>query len=127
MHKQVTIQPVPMKSADARGSVHFFDTERSGEYMIFYRKAGAVGANHYHKGLSANKNPEQFILVSGEATLNWRDLNTNETGTSKLISPVEVHIYPWIWHQVTADTDFVMLELNALEEGPADTFYLENQ
>ena len=74
-----------------------------------------------------NKNPEQFLLLSGKATLNWRDLQTEETGTYQLVSPVEVHIYPWIWHEVVAETDFVMLELNALEEGPIDTFYLDNK
>ena len=50
MKKQIDIIPVPMKSEDARGQVHFFSTERSGEYMVFYRKAGAIGARHYHKG-----------------------------------------------------------------------------
>jgi len=127
MKKQIDIIPVPMKSEDARGQVHFFSTERSGEYMVFYRKPGAIGARHYHKGLSANKNPEQFLLLSGQATLKWRDLQTEETGTYQLVSPVEVHIYPWIWHEVVAETDFVMLELNALEEGPIDTFYFDNK
>lgn len=121
----ITIRPMALKSSDERGSVHHFNTTRSGEYMIFYRKKGAVGARHYHKGLSSNKNPEQFILLQGKATLNWRDLRSEESGSVVLESPVEVDIYPWIWHEVIAETDFVMLEMNATEDGPADTFYLE--
>lgn len=126
MSKQIIIQPIPQKSEDSRGSVHFIDLKQLGEYMIFYRKKGAIGGNHYHKGLSTAKNPEQFLLVSGEATLRWKNLETLESGMNKLISPVEVHIYPWIWHQVEADTDYIMIELNAMEEGKSDTFYLEN-
>jgi dTDP-4-dehydrorhamnose 3,5-epimerase-like enzyme len=114
-----------VKSTDERGSVHHFTTQRSGQYMVFYRHQGAIGARHYHKGLSANKNPEQFVLLSGKAKLNWKDLRSNEEGSVMLESPVEVDIYPWIWHEVVAETDFVMLELNAMQEGPLDTFYME--
>lgn len=127
MKEQVIIQPIPKKSEDSRGSVHNFSMQELGDYMILYRKTGAIGGNHFHKGLSSAKNPEKFILVSGEATLRWKDLQTQESGNCKLISPVEVHIYPWIWHQVEADSDFIMIELNAGEEGKADTFYLENK
>lgn len=125
MSETIQIRPMALKSTDDRGSVHFFTTPRSGEYMVFYRRKGAIGARHYHKGLSANKNPEQFVLVSGKATLNWKDLRSNEEGSIALESPVEVDIYPWIWHEVVAETDFVMLELNSMMEGPPDTFYVE--
>ena len=57
-----------MKSSDQRGQVHHFTTQRSGEYMVFYRNKGAVTAQHYHKGLSQQKNPEQFLLLQGTAT-----------------------------------------------------------
>lgn len=125
MNKTIHIQPMSLKSTDERGSVHHFSTERSGEYMVFYRHQGAIGARHYHKGLSANKNPEQFVLLSGKATLNWMDIRSKEKGSIELESPVEVAIYPWIWHEVIAETDFIMLELNSMLEGPVDTFYLE--
>jgi hypothetical protein len=127
MNQSINIRPLALKSKDERGSVHHFLTERSGEFMLFYRYRGAVGARHYHKGLSRNKNPEQFILLQGKATLNWKDLQSNATGSIALQSPVEVEIYPWIWHEVIADTDFLMLEMNATNEGPIDTFYLENE
>jgi hypothetical protein len=125
MSQTIYIRPMAVKSTDERGSVHHFTTQRSGQYMVFYRHQGAIGARHYHKGLSANKNPEQFVLLSGKAKLNWKDLRSNEEGSVMLESPVEVDIYPWIWHEVVAETDFVMLELNAMQEGPLDTFYLE--
>ncbi len=127
MRNTINIRPIPMKSSDQRGQVHHFTTHRSGEYMLFYRNKGAVTAQHYHKGLSQQKNPEQFLLLQGTATLHWRDLRSDAAGKIVLQSPVEVDIYPWIWHEVVADTDFVMLELNATAEGPADTFYLEKE
>lgn len=127
MSPTINIRPMAFKSSDERGSVHHFSTNRSGEYLIFYRNQGAVGARHYHKGLSPNKNPEQFVLLQGKATLNWQDLRSEQSGSVVLESPVEVDIYPWIWHEVIAETDFVMLELNSTGEGPPDTFYLENK
>ncbi|MCA6461745.1 MAG: hypothetical protein IM563_05120 [Chitinophagaceae bacterium] len=125
MSRTIDIRPMALKSSDERGSVHHFTTQRSGEYMVFYRRKGAIGARHYHKGLSANKNPEQFVLLNGTATLNWKDLRSGDEGSIVLESPVEVDIYPWIWHEVVAETDFVMLELNSMLEGPLDTFYIE--
>ncbi len=125
MSQTIDIRPMALKSSDERGSVHHFTTQRSGEYMVFHRQRGAIGARHYHKGLSVNKNPEQFVLLNGRATLNWKDLRSGEEGSIVLESPVEVDIYPWIWHEVVAETDFVMLELNSMLEGPSDTFYLE--
>ncbi|MCA6484883.1 MAG: hypothetical protein IM547_05705, partial [Chitinophagaceae bacterium] len=68
MSRTIDIRPMALKSSDERGSVHHFTTQRSGEYMVFYRRKGAIGARQYHKGLSANKNPEQFVLLNGTAT-----------------------------------------------------------
>jgi hypothetical protein len=84
-----------------------------------------VSARHYHKGISEYKNPERVILMQGEATVNWFDINGDAKGSSKIKAPAMLVVYPWTWHEVIADTDFVMFELNALQDGQKDTFYLE--
>jgi hypothetical protein len=118
------IEVIPIKKAgeDERGSTHFFDTDRTGEFIIAYRKAGSASGRHYHKGTAKNKNPEQIIIMNGEATVNWFDVRSDKKGSQKVKAPVMVKIQPWAWHEVIADTDIVVFELNALEDGKEDTY-----
>jgi len=110
---------------DERGCTHAFNTDRTGQFMIAYRKAGSLSGRHYHKGLSHNKNPEKIIIMQGAATINWFDVNGSEKGSVEVKAPVMVVIQPWAWHEVAADTDLVVLELNGPADGPSDTFQLE--
>ena len=119
----VTVTPVNKKAEDERGSTHFFNTDRTGEFIIAYRKKGSVNAQHYHKGTAVTKNPEQLILMQGSITLNWFDVrNKDINGSLKIVAPSMVEIKPWAWHEAIADTDFVMFELNGLEDAKEDTF-----
>lgn len=120
----VTITPINLKAADARGALHYFSTERTGEFLLVYRNAGSVSGQHYHKGSSAGKNPEDMLLVQGSATLHWKDLNSNQEETVELIAPVRVLIQPNVWHALTAITDIVFVELNSLADGSEDTYRL---
>ena len=123
----VEVTPVPKIAEDERGPTHYFDTDRSTQFVCGYRKKGAVSARHYHKGLSVGKNPEKLILFSGEITIHWFDVRNREiNGTEKVIAPAMVTVYPFTWHEVIADTDMIFLELNTLEDGKMDTFRLED-
>jgi hypothetical protein len=126
MSNQVTIIPIQKIGEDQRGSTHVFDTDRTGEFIIAYRNKGSLSGRHYHKGRSANKNPEKIIIMQGLATVNWIDVKTGEKGVAKAIAPAMVCIEPWIWHEVVADEDMVVFELNALADGQGDTFQLEH-
>jgi len=64
-------------------------------------------------------------VVRGEATLNWHNVNGNEKGAEKIIGPSLVHIYPNAWHELVADTDIIVFEMNALVDGQMDTFRLD--
>jgi hypothetical protein len=121
----IEIIPIDKIGEDERGATHYFHTDRTGEFIIGYRKAGSVSARHYHKGISEYKNPERVILMQGEATVNWFDVNGDAKGSSRIKAPAMLVVYPWTWHEVIADTDFVMFELNALQDGRKDTFYLD--
>ena len=120
----VTINPIDVKAVDERGALHYFSTDRTGEFLLVYRKAGTVSGQHYHKGISKGKNPEDMLLVQGSANLHWKNLKTNEEETVELIAPVRVLIHANVWHALTAITDIVFVELNSLADGSEDTYRL---
>lgn len=121
----IEIIPIAKIAEDERGATHYFDTDRTGQFIIGYRKAGSISARHYHKGGAKGKNPEQVIIMSGEATVNWFDVNGEAKGSDKLVAPAMLIVYPFTWHEVIADTDIVMFELNALADGKEDSFRLD--
>lgn len=120
----VTINPIDVKAVDDRGALHYFSTDRTGEFLLVYRNAGTVSGQHYHKGVLAGKNPEDMLLVQGTASLHWKNLKTNEEETVALIAPVRVLIQANVWHALTAITDIVFVELNSLADGSEDTYRL---
>lgn len=118
----IEIVPIAMIAEDERGSTHYFDTDRTGQFIIAYRKAGSASGRHYHKGSAKYKNPEKVIVMSGEVTVNWFDVRSNAKGSSKVLAPAMIIVQPWAWHEVIADTDVVIFELNALDDGKEDTY-----
>jgi dTDP-4-dehydrorhamnose 3,5-epimerase-like enzyme len=120
----VKITPINLKAADERGALHYFSTERTGEFLLVYRNAGSVSGQHYHKGISVGKNPEDMLLVQGKAILHWKDLKSNQEETLELVAPTRVLIEPNVWHELTATTDIVFIELNSLADGSEDTYRL---
>lgn len=117
----VQIHPIDIKAVDERGALHYFSTDRTGEFLLVYRNAGTISGQHYHKGISVGKNPEDMLLVQGRASLHWKDLNTNEENTVELIAPKRVLIPANTWHELIAITDIVFIELNSLSDGSEDT------
>ncbi len=119
----VEVTEVPKIAEDERGATHYFDTDRTGQFVMGYRKAGTANARHYHKELSQNKNPEILILMQGEITINWFDVRDQDIkGSCKAKAPAMVKVNAWAWHEVIADTDIIFLELNSLEDGSKDSF-----
>ena len=85
MSIQVSI--IDVKAVDERGALHYFSTDRSGEFLLVYRNAGTISGQHYHNGLHKGKNPEEMLLVQGEIILNWKDIQTEEIGTLNIKAP----------------------------------------
>ncbi|NCW12468.1 MAG: hypothetical protein EBV82_04740 [Chitinophagia bacterium] len=123
---KIKISPLDLKATDERGALHHFNTDRTGEFLVVYRNEGAISGQHYHKGISAYKNPEDLILMQGEMMLLWKDLETDEEGEVLVKAPSRVLIPAGIWHQTTAQTDIVFIELNSLKDGSEDTYRLDN-
>jgi hypothetical protein len=124
----VEVLDITKLAEDERGATHFFETDRTGEFVIGYRKAGSLNARHYHKGISKGKNPEKIIIMKGDVTINWFDVrDPQQKGTLKAHAPAMVTIQAWAWHEVIADTDIVVLELNQLSDGKEDTVWLTEE
>jgi dTDP-4-dehydrorhamnose 3,5-epimerase-like enzyme len=119
----VTITPLQQIGLDERGGTYVFDTDgRHGQFMVTERKAGTVSGRHYHEGVSPNKNPEVLILTAGDIQLNWRNIKGEEQGSISVSAPAQIVVPAWVWHEVIALTDMVMLELNAAADGRGDTY-----
>jgi dTDP-4-dehydrorhamnose 3,5-epimerase-like enzyme len=121
---RINVSDIDVKAIDERGALHYFSTNRTGEFLLVYRNAGSVSGQHYHTGKSAGKNPEEMLLVQGSLSLNWKDLKNNETGTILVAAPSRVVIEPNVWHETIAITDIVFIELNSLVDGSEDTHRL---
>jgi len=120
----VSVSTIDVKAIDERGALHYFSTNRTGEFLLVYRKAGTISGQHYHKGKSPGKNPEEMLLVQGSITMNWKNLGTEEQGTITIEAPSRVIIKANVWHEVKALTDIIFIELNSLVEGSEDTYRL---
>ena len=38
----VEVQPIDVKVVDGRGALHYFSTNRTGEFLLLYRNAGTI-------------------------------------------------------------------------------------
>jgi tellurite resistance-related uncharacterized protein len=120
----VSVSKIDVKAIDERGALHYFSTDRTGEFLLVYRNAGTISGQHYHKGKSAGKNPEEMLLVQGSIQMEWKNLLTEEKGTLTIEAPSRVIIEANVWHEVKAKTDIIFIELNSLVEGSEDTYRL---
>jgi dTDP-4-dehydrorhamnose 3,5-epimerase-like enzyme len=120
----VSVSKIDVKAIDERGALHYFSTNRTGEFLLVYRNAGTISGQHYHKGKSPGKNPEEMLLVQGSIQMEWKNLLTEEKGNLTIEAPSRVIIEANVWHEVKALTDIIFLELNSLAEGSEDTYRL---
>ena len=120
----VLVSTIDLKAIDERGALHYFSTDRTGEFLLVYRKTGTISGQHYHKGKSPGKNPEEMLLLQGSILMNWKNLETNESDTITIEAPSRVIIEANVWHEVKALTDIIFIELNSLVEGSEDTYRL---
>lgn len=118
MHR---ITPLEAVKEDERGRVFACSTRPAGNWLVITRKKGTVSGQHYHEGRVAGKNPEVLILLAGEIELYVKDLRTAEEERTIIRNPAIIEIFPFVWHEVTALTDALFLELNSLDQHNRDT------
>lgn len=117
----ITVSPVTLCGSDERGSNYLWESTRSGQFMLCYRNAGSSSGQHYHTGISANKDPEIMYLFSGTAELHWCPLDGREITVTVINAPARVEVPVNIWHQLMAVTDCCFIELNNMEDVQKDS------
>lgn len=117
----VMITPLPLLGADDRGTNHLWQSNRRGDFMLVFRKAGSSSGQHYHEGKSAYKNPEIMFLVSGTIELHWCGLAERQIQQTTIQAPARIEIPIKVWHEVRAVTDCHLLELNSLTDVEQDS------
>lgn len=120
----IKVTPIIPAGADERGYTAEFQQARTGTHLIVFRKAGTVSGRHYHKGLSATKNPEILILLNGTCTFSWKHIEDTAVQTAQYTGPVHFEIPPYVWHELIPVTDCTFMEQNSIAEHAADTFRL---
>lgn len=121
----IQVYPLSLINQDERGFTFRIENDRSGNFILAYRKAGSSSGRHYHTGKSTNKNPEILYLLSGEATIRWRKLEDQSNKEIKVISPARVVIPIHIWHELVPITDCSFWEMNSLEDVQRDSIRIE--
>lgn len=119
------IEPIALSGSDNRGYTAEYLHERTGKQLILFRNAGSVSGRHYHKGLSATKTPEILVLLHGRMRVNWKHADGSSLETALVEGPAKIKVPILIWHELIAETDCVMLEMNSISDHSADTFYLD--
>lgn len=119
----VEITKLDLIGEKPEGATYTFDAQDLTKGLLGFRKANSVSGRHYHRGESPTKNPETFILISGDIVLNTINIDTEEQDSCEISGPVKVNFHPFIWHEVIAKTDISFLELNSIEEHASDTYY----
>lgn len=124
----VKAEDIYFKGEDERGITGEIDTlGRSGKFILAYRVAGSVSGNHYHKGLSADKNPEVVFLLEGAVRLKYAPVQGGVKGVEQELeieAPARIEVPIHTWHEMHFEEDSCFFELNSFEEGDKDTFRL---
>ena len=117
----IKVTPIQLVGADDRGSNYEWSTDRTGDFILCYRKAGSSSGQHYHEGKSDYKNPEVLFLLSGEASIHWCPLGEHEIKTTTATAPARIEVPINIWHQLVADTDCCFIEMNSMNDVRKDS------
>lgn len=117
----VKVTPVQLSGEDERGSNYEWNTDRSGDFILCYRKAGSSSGQHYHEGKADYKNPEILYLLTGKATIDWCPLDGNRIETIQIEAPARIEVQINVWHQLIAVTDCCFIELNSLADVRKDS------
>ncbi|QJB36806.1 hypothetical protein HF324_02620 [Chitinophaga oryzae] len=117
----IKVTTLSLAGEDDRGSNYLWDCTRTGEFMLCYRHAGSSSGQHYHTGISDNKNPEIMFLLTGKALIHWCPVGGNEIHTTEVTAPARVEVPVNLWHQLIAETDCCFIELNSMADVQKDS------
>jgi hypothetical protein len=61
------------------------------------------------------KDPETLIFLSGEFEMILKNMKTGEENKETFNRPVMFKISPFIYHEINAITDIIMLDMNGID------------
>jgi len=101
---------------DERGSIFEFENRETSKILLIKRKSGTVSGEHYHTGKNIKKDPEIIVLLDGQAKVTLINIKTKEKTEAVYQEPVMIKISPYIYHEVQALTDIVLLDMNSIKD-----------
>jgi hypothetical protein len=127
----ITVEEIWFKGKDERGLTGEIDVlDRSGKFILAYRKAGSVSGNHYHTGVSPQKNPEYLFLLHGKVEIEYAEVKDgilSQIYSVIAVAPCKVTVQANCWHRMFFIEDSHFLELNSFEQGDSDTIKLTKE
>jgi len=121
----VSVHPLPLIGSDERGASYVIENDRTGDFMLAFRKTGSSSGRHYHTGKVPGKNPEILYLLTGEAVIRWRPVAETRIREVKVTAPARVEIQINIWHELVPTQDCAFWEMNSLEDVRQDSVRVE--
>ena len=112
-------------ATDSRGRTYELENNRQTNMILCFRNEGTVSGRHYHTGISKNKDPEILFLLQGTIIFRWRGLQDTEIKEKTVIGPSKIIIPTFIWHELTAISNIIFMEMNSMEDGKQDVAKLE--
>lgn len=104
----------PSDITDHRGLTYEWCKGILGQQVtIYYRKAGIIAGDHYHKGHDPSKKPELFFLIDGEVDFTAKDGLTGDILEERITKGTEIIIQPGILHNMHTITPVIYVEYRA--------------
>ena len=110
---------------DNRGVSVVVPNERTGNFILAYRKANTSSGRHYHTGKSKYKDPEIIYLLSGKVEMRWYRLDDKIMHKETVEAPARIEVPINIWHELWALTDCSFWEMNSIEDVRGDSIRIE--
>lgn len=114
--KGVKIINLELVRSDDRGSIFQFQNRDSSKLLLVKRKKGTVSGRHYHTGENKMKDPETVIILDGKFEIVLKDVKTLKEFKKTYDTPIMFKIDPFIYHEIRAVTDIVLLDMNSIDD-----------
>jgi len=114
--KGVKIINLELVKDDDRGSIFQFQNRDSSKLLLVKRNKGTISGGHYHTGKNKMKDPETVIILDGNFEIFLKDTKTQEEFKKTYKTPIMFKIDPYIFHEIRAITDIVLLDMNSIDD-----------
>ena len=111
----VEIIDLDLVKQDDRGIIFQFQNRATDNVLLIKRKQWTISGRHYHTWANKMKDPETLVFLEGEFEMILKNIKTEETYIETFHRPVMFKISPFIYHEIKAITDIIMLDMNGID------------